>query len=124
AALHTGLGREDVLPFAADEHNAGALRILVVGINPSPWTAAVNAPFARPGNRFWSSLAAADILPHTVDASTGVLEDDERLLAELGLGITTFVSRPTARAAELTTDELHDGGARLVEPATVLEPKE
>lgn len=123
AALHTGLGREDVLPFAADEHNAGVLRVLVVGINPSPWTAAVNAPFARPGNRFWSSLAAADILPHTVDASTGLSQDDERLLAELGLGITNFVSRPTARADELTTDELHDGGARLVERVTVLQPK-
>ena len=29
------------------------LRLLFVGINPGLWTAAVNAHFARPGNRFW-----------------------------------------------------------------------
>ncbi|WP_436406690.1 uracil-DNA glycosylase family protein [Corynebacterium variabile] len=39
------------------------MRLLIVGINPGPWTTAVNAPFARPGNRFWPSLAAAGILP-------------------------------------------------------------
>ena len=62
-SLHSGLGREDVLPFPTDEQCAGTLRILIVGINPSPWTAAVNAPFARPGNRFWPSLATAGITP-------------------------------------------------------------
>ena len=35
------------------------LRLLFVGINPGLWTAAVNAPFARPGNRFWPSLHRA-----------------------------------------------------------------
>lgn len=122
-ALYTGLGREDVLPFPTDEQCAGAVRLLVVGINPSPWTAAVNAPFARPGNRFWSSLAAADVLPQTVDASTGLSRDNERLLAELGLGVTNLVSRPTARADELTRDELQAGGRRLVDRVNVLRPR-
>lgn len=121
-ALHSGLGREDVLPFPTDEQCAGTLRVLVVGINPSPWTAAVNAPFARPGNRFWSSLAAAGITPHTVDASTGLASSDERMLAERGFGITNLVSRPTARADELTTQELQTGGAELVKRVGVLQP--
>ncbi|HEY4578179.1 MAG TPA: mismatch-specific DNA-glycosylase [Yaniella sp.] len=123
AAIDSGLGREDVLPYPSDEQSAGMLRMLIVGINPSPWTASVNAPFARPGNRFWPSLAAAGILPHVVDASTGLSREDERLLAQLGIGITNFVSRPSARADELTVDELHDGGQRLVQRVQVLQPR-
>lgn len=122
-SVHSDLGRQDVLPYATDHESAGRLRMLIVGINPSPWTAAVNAPFARPGNRFWKSLATANILPHTVDASTGLSRADERLLAAHGLGITNFVSRPTARADELTTDELRVGGTRLIQRVRVLAPQ-
>lgn len=122
-AIDSGLGREDVLPCPTDDASAGLLRMLIVGINPSPWTAAVNAPFARPGNRFWPSLAHADITPHTVNASTGLSRSDERLLAELGVGITNFVSRPSARADELTTEELHAGGQHLVERVKILQPR-
>ena len=122
-ASDSGLGREDVLPYPADEQSAGMLRMLIVGINPSPWTASVNAPFARPGNRFWPSLAQAGILPHTVDASTGLARADEQLLAELGIGITNFVSRPSARADEVSTEELQIGGQRLVERVKILQPK-
>ncbi len=122
AALHTETGREDVLPYPTDEASAGLLRMLIVGINPSPWTASVNAPFARPGNRFWRSLSAAGILPHTVDAAEGLSRADERMLAELGVGITNFVSRPSARADELSTEELHEGGRQLVERVRLLQP--
>lgn len=122
-AIDSGLGREDVLPYPADEASAGLLRMLIVGINPSPWTAAVNAPFARPGNRFWPSLAEAGVLPHRIDASAGLSRGDERLLAELGIGITNFVSRPSARADELTTEELRSGGQHLVNRVHVLQPR-
>ena len=123
AALHTETGREDVLPYPTDTASAGLLRMLIVGINPSPWTASVNAPFARPGNRFWRSLSAAGITPHTVNAAEGLSKTDERMLAELGIGITNFVSRPTARADELGTEELHDGGRQVVARVNVLQPQ-
>lgn len=122
-AIDSGLGREDVLPYPTDEASAGLLRMLIVGINPSPWTASVNAPFARPGNRFWPSLAKAGVLPLRVDASTGLSQSDEQLLAERGIGITNFVSRPSARADELATEELHTGGQHLVERINVLQPR-
>ncbi|WP_347566840.1 uracil-DNA glycosylase family protein [Brevibacterium sp. ZH18] len=101
AAAADGPARDDVLPLPGDAESAGLVRLLIVGINPSPWTTAVNAPFARPGNRFWPSLAAAVILPRTVDASRGLSPDDERLLAERGIGIANLVGRTTARAAQL-----------------------
>ena len=42
-----------------DDLVADPLRLLFVGINPGLWTAAVNAHFARPGNRFWPALHRA-----------------------------------------------------------------
>src|SRR5699024_869801 len=50
-------GVDDVLPHSPDVR----LRLLIVGVNPGLWTAAVNAPFARPGNRFWPSLHRAGL---------------------------------------------------------------
>lgn len=122
-ATESGVGREDVLPYPTDLLCAGMLRLLIVGINASPWTAAVNAPFARPGNRFWTSLAQAGVLDRTIDASRGLAAADERMLAEQGLGISNIVSRTSARADELTAEELRAGGVRLVERVCILRPR-
>lgn len=122
-AVDSGQGREDVLPYPSDRLSAELLRLLIVGINPSPWTAAVNAPFARPGNRFWTSLALAGVIDRKVDASRGLAGIDERMLAERGLGITNMVSRTSARADELTTEELWTGGAQLAERVRTLQPR-
>lgn len=121
-AISSGLGREDVLPYPTDAENAGLVRMLIVGINPSPWTAAVNAPFARPGNRFWASLARAGIIERAVDASRGLSAADERMLAATGIGITNIVSRPSARADELHKEELLAGRRRLSERIGLLRP--
>ena len=123
AAAESGQGREDVLPYPTDRQSAHRLRLLIVGINPSPWTAAVNAPFARPGNRFWTSLAFAGVLDHVVDASRGLAREDEQKLARRGIGITNIVPRPSARADELTARELRGGGVRLVERVRILRPR-
>ena len=89
------------------------LRLLFVGINPGLWTAAVNADFARPGNRFWPALHRAGITPHLIDASTGLTAADRALLLSTGLGITNLVPVATARADELSAAQLAAGGARL-----------
>ncbi|MUN53950.1 mismatch-specific DNA-glycosylase [Kocuria koreensis] len=122
-AIESGLGREDVLPWPRDEQNSGWIRLLIVGINPSPWTAAVNAPFARPGNRFWPSLEEAGILPRRVDASRGLSREDERMMVDRGIGITNVVPRPSARADELSAEELIDGGAELVTRVSTIGPR-
>ncbi|WP_237202577.1 mismatch-specific DNA-glycosylase [Rothia endophytica] len=90
------------------------LRLLIVGVNPGLWTAAVNAPFAFPGNRFWPSLERAGIVTPRVDASRGLSDEVEEQLASLGIGITNLVDRATARADELTAQELKDALPRLV----------
>lgn len=89
------------------------VRLLFVGINPGLWTAAVNAHFARRGNRFWPALFAAGITPRLVDAGDGMSADDRRLVLQLGIGITNLVNTASARADELDAATLRSGAATL-----------
>lgn len=90
------------------------LRLLFVGINPGLWTAAVGTHFAHPTNRFYPALAAAGITDYEVDRATGMTDDDRAHLVARGVGITNLVRRATARASELSAQELREGGERLL----------
>jgi double-stranded uracil-DNA glycosylase len=102
--------------------SASPTRLLFVGINPGLWTAAVNAHFARRGNRFWPALHAAGILPRLVDASDGMSAADRVLVLDAGIGITNLVPVASARADELTREQLVAGGADLVATIERTEP--
>ncbi|MCS3429055.1 mismatch-specific DNA-glycosylase [Leucobacter aridicollis] len=83
----------------------------------------MNAPFARPGNRFWPALHRAGLTDTLVDASRGLSEADERALLDAGIGITNLVGRATARADELTRAELMAGADRLLGVVAELRPE-
>ena len=89
------------------------LRLLFVGINPGLWTAAVGTHFAHPTNRFYPALAAAGIGGDEVDRAAGMTAADRADLVSRGVGITNLVRRATARASELSAEELREGGERL-----------
>ena len=99
----------DLLPGPGQE-----LRLLFVGINPGLWTAATQTHFAHPGNRFYPALLRAGVLTRAVDPAAGMTDEDREHLRERGVGITNLVRRATARADELTADELREGGDRLL----------
>src|SRR5947209_5480760 len=84
-----------------------ALLVLFVGINPGLYSGAVGHHFARPGNRFWKTLAAAGFTDRVLSPF------EERELLKRGYGITNLVDGATAAAAELTQNELIAGGRRL-----------
>jgi double-stranded uracil-DNA glycosylase len=88
-------------------------RLLFVGINPGLWTAAAQAHFARPGNRFYPALFRGGIVDRLIDASSGYSDADRSHLLDRGLGITNLVARATARADELSRDELVAGALTL-----------
>ncbi len=112
---------DDILP-AEDETTP--LRMLIVGVNPSPWTAAVNAPFAHPANRFWPSLYKSGIISQLVDASAGLPDSVLEEFAAKRIGLTNFISgMATARADELTKEQLRIGAQRIVELANALHPE-
>lgn len=90
------------------------LRLLFVGINPGLWTAATQTHFAHPANRFYPALLAAGIIREPIDPSAGMDAAQRAALAARGIGITNLARRATARADELTPEELRAGGAALV----------
>jgi double-stranded uracil-DNA glycosylase len=87
------------------------LIVLLAGINPGLCTAAIGHHFGRhfdrPGNRFWPALHAGGFTPRLFSPI------EESLLLDLKFGITNVVDRATARADELTHDELRAGGKRI-----------
>jgi TDG/mug DNA glycosylase family protein len=82
---------------------APGLHVLFCGINPSLYSAAMRCHFARPGNRFWKALHLGGFTPRQLAPW-----ECEELLA-LGVGITNLVDRATARAEELSPDEIRAG---------------
>src|SRR6201994_4547978 len=83
------------------------LIVLFAGINPGLYTAAIGRHFGRPGNRFWAALYEGGFTPRLFSPF------ENALLLDLKVGITNVVERATARADELTDDELLAGGRRL-----------
>src|SRR5450432_3171440 len=83
---------------------APGLRVLFSGINPGLYSAATGYHFARPGNRFWPALHAAGFTGRLLRPC------EQNELLRLGLGITNVVARATARADELSQEELREGG--------------
>ena len=98
------------------------LKLLFVGINPGLWTAATQTHFAHPGNRFYPALFAAGVIDREIDRSSGFTDADRAHLVERGIGITNIVGRATARASELTAEELRAGGAALMAKVADVRP--
>ena len=98
--LHARVTRERTL---ADTVGPG-MRLLVCGVNPSPYSADAGVGYARPGNRFWPAVLAA-----------GLVDADRDPVAALtrGVGLTDFAKRATRTAAEVTREEYGAGFARV-----------
>lgn len=120
--------------FARDELEAHAgetvpdlvgddVRLLFVGINPGLWTAATRTHFAHPGNRFHPALYRAGITGYEIDPSGGWSAEDRQHLLSRGIAITNLVERASARADELTAEEIADGAARLEEKVRDWRPR-
>ena len=93
------------------------LRVLFCGINPGLWSGATGHHFARPGNRFWPALHAGGFTPRVLKPC------EERELLTYGCGITNFVNRTTATAAELSDAELVAGAVRLQQTVRQFKPR-
>ncbi|MFD4992537.1 G/U mismatch-specific DNA glycosylase [Cellulosimicrobium cellulans] len=93
------------------------LDVLFCGINPGLYSAAVGLPFANPGTRYWKAMHEAGF----TDRVLGPWERDAFL--DAGLGMTNIVRRATARADELTPEEVVAGGRRLVETGESYRPR-
>lgn len=96
---------------------APGLSVLFCGINPGLYSAATGHHFARPGNRFWPALHRSGFTPRQLSPA-----EQEELL-DYGLGVTNIVPRATARADELTREELRAGARTLTGLAARYKPQ-
>lgn len=90
------------------------MRLLLVGLNPSPHAASSGVGFSGPSNRGWPALLRSRLA--TVD------RDPVSLLREHHIGMTDIVKRTTKRASELFDEEYRTGLARLEQLCTWLQP--
>lgn len=92
------------------------LRAVVVGINPAPTSVAAGHYWqGNTGRTLWRRLRMVGLLPNQFDG----YEDDAAFAA--GVGFTDVVKRPTARASELTAEELTHGRSVLEEKLAAVE---
>jgi double-stranded uracil-DNA glycosylase len=82
------------------------MRALLVGLNPSLYSADAGVAFARPGNRFWPAALAAGLVTRDRDPLDA--------LCAHRVGMTDLVKRATARADEVSSEEFRAGAARVV----------
>lgn len=100
-----------------DDLTGPEVRLLLVGINPGVRSSERNQHFAGPSNRFWPAMFSAGITPERLGPQR------QQELLDLGVGITNLVSRPSARADELSAAELRDGAAALEVKVAALRPR-
>ncbi len=108
--LRVGAVRLRTLP----DFVAPGLRLFVVGLNPSLYSADVGVGFARPGNRFWPAALAGGVVTCDRDPWHTVRVDR--------VGMTDLVKRASVGAAELSAGEYRDGMVRVTRLAEWLRP--
>ena len=108
---------EEARSRVIDDVSGPGLQVIFSGINPGLYSAWSGHHFARPGNRFWPALHASGFTPRLLRPD----EQDE--LLSFGLGITNVAERATARADELTREEITSGGELLRAKVRRLSPR-
>jgi double-stranded uracil-DNA glycosylase len=99
--------RSDSLESLPDIAEMG-LSVIFCGINPGALAASSGRHFSGRGNRFWRAIHLAGFTPEQIRP------EDDRTLLRYGCGLTTVVSRPTARADELTSWEFSAAASQCV----------
>lgn len=104
------------LPVLPD-YLAHDLDIVLVGINPGERSERLGHHFAGRGNKFWSLLHEAGLVPRPL-----TYEDDSRLPA-LGIGLTNIVGKASRGSADLKRADYEKGRKVLVDKLTRYRPK-
>lgn len=94
-------------PGPVPDYLREGLTVLFVGFNPSIRSGETGHHYANPNNRFWNILFQAGLTPRKY------APQEDRLLLELGYGLTNIVERPTPGAADITREEYAAGRVGL-----------
>lgn len=84
------------------------------GINPGLSSAGTGFPFAHPANRFWKVIYQAGFTDRQLKPQ------EAQHLLDYRCGVTKLVDRPTVQANEVSKQELHAGGRKLIEKLKII----
>lgn len=90
------------------------LRVVFCGINPGLSSAGTGFPFAHPANRFWKVIYQAGFTDRQLKPQ------EAQHLLDYRCGVTKLVDRPTVQANEVSKQELHAGGRKLIEKLKII----
>lgn len=93
------------------------LRVVFCGINPGLSSAESGFPFAHPANRFWKVIYQAGFTDRQLKPQ------EAQHLLDYRCGVTKLVDRPTVQANEVSKQELHAGGRKLIEKLKITNHK-
>lgn len=74
-------------------------------------------PFAHPANRFWKVIYQAGFTDRQLKPQ------EAQHLLDYRCGVTKLVDRPTVQANEVSKQELHAGGRKLIEKIEDYQPQ-
>lgn len=93
------------------------LSVIFCGINPGIRAASTGRHFAGRGNRFWRAVHLAGFTPDELRP------EDDRTFLQYECGLTTAVARPTARAGELSREEIKAAASAFERKIERYEPR-
>ena len=93
------------------------LDLVLVGLNPSQYSADVGHYFANPRNRFWAAFNLSGLVDREFTP-----EDDAGLL-RFGIGLTDVVKRPTPQGSGLKADDYRRWAPVLKEKLLRYQPR-
>ncbi len=86
----------------------------VLRYQPGLSSAGTGFPFAHPANRFWKVIYQAGFTDRQLKPQ------EAQHLLDYRCGVTKLVDRPTVQANEVSKQELHAGGRKLIEKLKII----
>lgn len=95
------------------------LKIVSIGLNPSPVSVNAGYYFANPRNRFWKALNNSRLVNDALQPGVAAME---KLYLKYRIGFTDLVKRPTRMGHELRVADYREGALVLKEKLLRYQP--
>lgn len=95
------------------------LRIISIGLNPSPVSVRAGYYFANPRNRFWTALNGSRLVDGKLLPGEAAMRE---LFTDYKIGFTDLVKRPTRMGNELRAADYREGATVLKEKLLDYQP--
>lgn len=95
------------------------LKIISIGLNPSPSSVKAGYYFANPRNRFWPALNGSRLVDEALVPGAAAMDT---LVMRYRIGFTDLVKRPTAMGKHLRAADYREGALVLNEKLIKFQP--